>query len=432
MSEPLAYGIDFGTTNSLVTAAYRDRVDLLAVEDSSELLPSIVYLHRDEVELAGEEAERTYGAAAGSRHACGDCDLAYWDGREFQSDCIYARAGHGCPDARLISEIKAELSDERRDHTHSWGRNFTWADVTAIIMRELKRRADAVTGHDVKRAVVGHPVAFAGSEGQGFKRRQRLALDRLLEAAHIAGFEEVELLEEPAAAVSMEASNGLVAALDFGGGTFDVAIIDMQPDRGDVLAMQGVAVGGEDFDEELFRAKVTEVLGLDGGGLPSWVIEQVSRRSGAIRALSNRQLMALLASARGGMRLLLAILEGGHAYRLFRAIEGAKIALSKSTEARIRFDRPGIHIDVPVSRLEFEQLITPHIDLVAGQIDKALAQAGVQASDIELVVRTGGSSSIPLFVTRLEQRFRPERIVQRPPYNTIALGLALHARKVWS
>lgn len=432
MTVPLAYGIDFGTTNSLVSAAYPDRVDLLAAEESRELLPSIVYLHRDQMELAGEQAIQTYGAAAAYRTACSHCDLAWWDGKDYQSDCNFARKGGGCHNARLLAEIKSFLADSNRESTHSWGRDYSFARIASIIIGQLKRRADEITGSVTQKAVVGHPVAFAAAQGAQFKQRQRIAIERLKEATLLAGFSEVELLEEPAAAVSVEDSDGVVVAVDFGGGTFDIAVIEMRPDRGIVLAMQGVAVGGEDFDEELFRAKLWPFFELDSGRIPARLRGIVSRRSTAIRALTDPAVTADFAGASGGLRLLRDVLANGYAYWLFRAIEDAKIQLSEHDDASIKFDRPGVRIDIPVSRGEFEKLLSRDLDLVFQQIERALVQAHVDPVDVDLVVRTGGSSAIPAFVDRLEDLFGPGSVVERPPYSSIAMGLGLHARKVWS
>lgn len=430
MTAPIAYGIDFGTTNSLVTAAYPDRVDLLAAEGTRELLPSVVYLHRDGIELAGEHAIKTYSAAASLTTHCGRCELADWTGKGFDSDCRFAKEGGRCHNARLIVELKSFLSDEDLESTHSWGRDFSLPGLTSVVIRSLKRRADQITGTDLRKAVIGHPVAFAGTEGPHYRRRQQLAVERLKRAAFEAGFEELELLEEPSAAVSDEDSDGIVVALDFGGGTFDVVVIEMQPERGIVRSMQGVAVGGEDFDEALFRKKLWPALGLDGREVSHRLRMDVSRRGTALRVLSNGDRMWDL-SRLPGARILKAIFRGGHVYALFEALEQAKISLSTKQSTSIRFDRPGVDIDVQVTRTEFERTIANDLDLVCKQIDRALDRAGVRARDVDLVVRTGGSSSIPAFIDRIEDRFGADRVVQREPYSSIAMGLGFHARKIW-
>lgn len=431
MRAPLAYGIDFGTTNSLVSVAYEDRVDLLLSEAEQELMPSVVYLHRDGIEQAGEAAIRTYGAAASYETRCGSCDLAWWDGKKFQSDCKSVRPGGSCHNGRLVTEVKRFLSDEDLDHTHSWGRDFMFSHLASVVLAQLKRRADSITGFDVKRAVVGHPVAFAGTEGVGFRRRQQLALQRLESAAFEAGLTEIQLLEEPAAAVSVEEGDGIIVVTDFGGGTFDVMVIEMRFDRGVVRAMEGAAIGGEDFDEQLFRAKLWPVFGLDRRGVSIDLREQVSRRGTAIRVLSDRRIAGEIARLGGSSASLKDVLYGGHMYGLFRAIENAKIALSNSDRTTIAFDRPGIRIAELVSRAEFEALISNDIDIISAQIERALAAAEIGRHEVDLVIRTGGSSEIPLFVERLEQMFGQDRVRARPAYSSVALGLALHARKVW-
>ena len=100
-------------------------------------------------------------------------------------------------------------------------------------MRRLKIAADGATGANVRRVVLGHPVVFVGAEGLDYRQRQGMAEQRLQEAAAQAGFNEVVLLDEPAAAVINEdLPEGYALAADFGGGTFDVAVIKFAPDGG--------------------------------------------------------------------------------------------------------------------------------------------------------------------------------------------------------
>lgn len=427
MTAPLAYGIDFGTTNSLVSVAYPDRIDLLAAENDHALLPSIVYLHREGDRFVGESAVKTYGTTASARTSCGQCSIVAWNGKEYVGPCRTAKRGGGCYNARLIAEIKRFLTIDR-DHTHSWGIDFTYAGITTLILRELKRQADRHTGSDVRRAVVGHPIAFAGAEGEGFVNSQRRAVGRLKSAATEAGFDEVELLEEPAAALSLENTEGFILALDFGGGTFDTALIESRPDRGIVRAMHGAAVGGEDFDEHIFRSKIWPLLNMDNSRSAA-LRKQLKRRSEAVRALANDEVRAALAD--GGHRFIRNLLYGGHIYNLFRTVEDAKIALSDHSEATISFHRPDVDIEAHITRKEFEALIQRDIDTVFAQIEATLRQASVGPSDVTQVVRTGGSSSIPLFVRRLDDMFGKTPIVTGQPFSRIVMGLASHARRLW-
>ena len=113
--------------------------------------------------------------------------------------------GGGCHDARLVSGLKSELSQTDFVSTHQ-ACDFGLADLVAVVMRQLKQAVTGWIGTDVRRVVLGHPVVFVGAEGPNFKRRQATAEERLQEAARQAGFEEVALLEEPAAAVLEEDS----------------------------------------------------------------------------------------------------------------------------------------------------------------------------------------------------------------------------------
>lgn len=434
MKAPIAYGIDFGTTNSLVSVVYPDSVEVLTVGGGPhpENLPSIVYLNREGIADAGDEAIRQYTQVGSATHPCGQCSIVEYNQKEFEGPCRFASLGGGCHDARLLSELKAFLADPDLDSTHSWGEDFMLEDLVAIILRRLKRAADRRIGADVTRAVIGHPIAYPGAEGARFRERQQTALERMKKAAAVAGFDEVVLYQEPAAAVLAEQGNGIMVAVDFGGGTFDVAILRMEPDRGRVLALQGVAVGGEDFDAAIFRSYIAPQLGV--GSLPARYESQLTRLSEVLRLVgdpSTRDDLRYFARRDPRVGTLEAILYGGHSYQLFKEVERAKVDLSTHDRATVDFHRRGIDVAAAVDRAEFEQLIASDVDRVFEQIEAALDQAGVEPDDVDIVLRTGGSSAIPVFRTRLEGMFGPDRVQTRPAFSTIAKGLGEYARGVW-
>lgn len=443
-SEPVAYGIDFGTTNSSIAVAYRDRIEVVPVESGSmpEILPSIIYLNRDRNRAAGQEAIEQFLVTGSQRTACGRCSLVHVYDRKRESACRQFQPGGGCHDARLISAIKSDLSETDFISTHSWAIDFTMTDLVSVIMRRLKTAADRATGANVTRVVLGHPVVFVGAEGPNYRERQGLAEERLRDAAVAAGFTDVVLLEEPAAVVINEdLREGVALAADFGGGTFDVAVIKFSPDGGDVISLAGVDVGGEQFDRLLFRAKVAPALHLNdsygGRELPNQFRSRMSTLSGLKALLSDRNTASILSAFRrapGGNRLAAVenILYGGYAYQFYQAIENAKIALSTAPSTVIDFHRPGIDISIPVRREEFEGLIAAPMQAVRTEILRALEDAGIGPETISLVLRTGGSSSIPAFVRILEDIFDPSVIQQRPVYTTVVHGLATYALGHWS
>jgi len=446
---PVAYGIDFGTSNSQIAVALEDRVEVVDVEksDLAENLPSLVYLHRNEQWSAGREAIEQYLLTAMDRTACRHCGFVNWIGQEAVTDCDQFRQGGSCNDSRLLAGIKSSLADQRFTSTHSWGFDFEPADLTAVILRRLKRAADRRYNTNVKRVVLGHPVAFVGAEGAGGPAAQRLGLDRLVRAAGSAGFEEIEVFPEPSAALEEESfSEGTILAVDFGGGTFDAAVIRAPRLPGVVAGLAGTGVGGQDFDAALFDAKVAPELGLrsryvDGQGkehaLPARFAAQLRRLSGLRQVLNDPVFGPVLREFqryKGGERLKLLeeIIYGGFAYDLYAAIEQAKIDLSGVSEASIRLERGRmIDLDIRVTRPEFENLISDHLATIRLTIDQALDHAGIAADDVDVVVRTGGSSMIPAFGRLLEEDFGSKRIQERGPFTAIALGLARRAQEIW-
>lgn len=366
--------------------------------------------------------------------------LGVWDAIRLVADA------RGEYNARLISGIKSDLSETEFISTHSRATDFTLTDLASVIMRRLKIAADRATGADVRRVVLGHPVVFVGAEGPDYRQRQSLAEQRLQDAAARAGFNEVVLLDEPAAAVIGEdLLEGYALAADFGGGTFDVAVIKFAPDGGDVVALAGVDVGGEQFDRLLFQAKVAPALHLNDSyevrpgvqrSLPHQFRKRMASLSGLKNLLSDPATTSTVAEFRGakdGNRLtaLETILYGGYAYQFYSAIEQAKIDLSTGPESAIEFHRPGIDISVLVRRDEFEDLISAPMHAVRAEIVHALRDAGLGPPDISLVLRTGGSSSIPAFVRILEDIFAPSVIQKRPVYTTVVNGLARYALGLW-
>jgi hypothetical chaperone protein len=431
---PVAYGIDFGTSNSAISIAYPGRVEVVRA-GPQQVLPSIVYLHRDRNQAAGEQAVEQFLVTGSHRTLCSRCDLVEFLKDGAYTKCRHFKPGGRCHDARLISGVKSDLSETYFEVTHSWGIDFTLPDLAAVVMRRLKTIADRACGADVRKVVLGHPVVFVGAEGKDFKERQATAEKRLQEAAERAGFEEIVLLEEPAAAlISEDLPEGIALAADFGG-TFDVAVIQFTPDGGDVIALTGAEVGGEVFDRLLFNAKVAPALDLND--LPNLVKSRLSTLAGLRTLLSEPGMASTLSkfkSTKGSKRFapVEEIVYGGYAYQFYQAIEQCKIDLSGSDQARIEFHRPRVDLSVPVTRQEFEGLIAEPMSVVHAEILKALEIAGIGPGDVSLVLRTGGSSSIPMFVQMLEGIFDPAIVQQRPVYTTVVHGLAAYAQEMWS
>jgi hypothetical chaperone protein len=326
--------------------------------------------------------------------------------------------------------VKQFLAQRHIDSTHSWGRDFTLGYLSAVVIRRLKSLADAQLNQRVDRVVIGHPVRFAGEQTPADHER---GLARLIEAAKGAGFAEVELMDEPVAAhMATQHPSGPLITLDFGGGTFDVAVIDGASNQ--VLAKRGLAVGGEEFDALLFDSKLARRFGLDEPGVPSHIGQSIRSLSESCFLLGNpRSLNELvdLAAKVNGLSDLLAIINGGHLVALHQAVEKAKIDLSTRQLTQILLERRGIAIEVTVARSDFESMIAPSLKAVRDEIGLALDEARVQAVGVTAVTLTGGSSQIPAFVTLVNNLFGTGRIQEAAVFGTVVKGLAERGRVRW-
>ena len=427
-SRPLGYGIDFGTSNSSVSVAYADRVEVLSLgQSATRTLPSFVYLHRAGRRLAGDEAVKTFLVSGHEKTDCWNCALAPygWD-----TDCRQYRKGGGCNDARLLSGVKHELAKLGFAGTNSWATDFTVGSLVSVVLSRLKHDADAATGEDVASVVLGHPVVFAGSDPEDRAASDAEAFRRLELAATEAGFKVVEFLPEPTAAViDGHAENGIEVAVDFGGGTFDVAVLDSRTGSPRVAGTAGVAIGGEVLDGVLFDTIVGPELGLDG--LPSWLFNELRTASSVRLLMADPGIPNILARIGGTVADVVdAILYRGVAYDFYQAIEAAKISLSAEESTSLEFGPLGLQVQI--RRTAFESMIRPELDKVADTIAQALDRSGVTAGEVDRVLLTGGSAYIPAFRRDLSRMFDDDRLEQRDAFTAVVHGLGVRAQQLWA
>jgi hypothetical chaperone protein len=426
---PLGYGIDFGTSNSAISIAYPDHVEVLALgaARSSLTLPSFVYLHRSGGRNAGDEGVKTFLESGHRKTDCWKCPLAPygWD-----TECRQYRKGGGCNDARLLSGVKHELAKLGFSGTNSWATDFSVSTLVSVVLERLKGEADASVERASHRVVLGHPVVFAGADPHDRPASDAEAFTRLEHAALKAGFTEVAFLPEPTAAVIGEKKHrGVEMAVDFGGGTFDAAIMDSRAGAPLITGISGVAVGGEILDGVLFEASVGPALGLER--LPSWLFNELRTSSSVRLLMADPGIPAVLARIGGReAELVHALLYEGHAYDFYRAIEAAKIALSDSEEVELSY--PAFELQIPVRRHAFESMIRPELDLVRDAIAKALNEAAISAKDVDRVLLTGGSAYIPAFRADLTETFGADRLEQRDAFTAVVPGIGVRAQQLWS
>lgn len=411
------YGIDFGTSNSSVTiwdvearALVRD-ARIAGVESSFMYFP---YTLRRDPPLLGDAAKRQYVQ-----------DLMR--GRFFQA-------------------IKTILPNQTFTETVVNNQTYLLEDLIALFLRHLKARADAVTGQDVKRVILGRPAVFSVVPAE-----DQLAQARLLRAAQLAGFEEIHFQFEPiAAALAYESriqAPQRVLVGDFGGGTSDFTVVQLDPRRqgrpdraGDILATGGLPIAGNRYDAATMWHKITPLFGR-GATYESWgkrieVPDTLHRKIcqwDQVVFLKNAQKLDLIwrmthsSSDPAAFARLEALVKENQGFALFQVIEAAKIALTTQVTTPIVFTHPRIPINERLTRSEFERNSRDLTTEILGYLDRFLADAGISRASIETVFLTGGTSLIPSVRREFESRFGADRLRDGGEFTSVGEGLALSA-----
>ena len=362
-------GIDLGTTNSLV--GYVDeKAGLPRVIPDAEgrtLLPSVVSFTPGGI-VVGEAAKRQLVRRPGS---------TVYSVKRFMG--------------RGYEDVKDELcyfpfrvcEGEGIVRLQINGREVTPPEVSAIILKSLRERAEAYFGEPVEKAVITVPAYFNDSQRQATR-----------DAGRIAGLDVVRIVNEPTAASLayglQKLHEGVIAVYDLGGGTFDISILRVRDGIFEVLATNGnTHLGGDDFDRAI-------VL---------WLLDDVRERHGVYLGQD--------AEAMQELRL---------------AAEAAKIRLSTEQRTRLTIPFEAFTYHRDIARADVERLIGPLVERTLGPCRSALADAGLAASDIEHVVLVGGSTRVPLVRQKVEALFGKAPHSQLNPDEVVALGAAVQAQ----
>ncbi len=373
-------GIDLGTTNSLV--AYMEpesahgpgaagRPVVIPGEDGANLVPSLVALDGS--------GEIIVGNAARS-HLIETPDRAVYS--------IKRLMGRGVEDVQdelklFPFRLAGDMAPGEVLRIKLGERDFTPPEISAFILRQLRRNAERFFGAPVRKAVITVPAYFNDAQRQATK-----------DAGRIAGLEVLRLVNEPTAAALAygldKKREGIVAVYDLGGGTFDISILKLQDGIFEVIATNGdTHLGGDDIDNLLITIALDDI--------------------------------------RGDMNIDLA--RNGEAVQAIRkAVIEAKIALSSEQRATIECELPGgRHYRRQITREQFEQLIAPIIQRTAGPCRQALADAGLKPEQVDEVALVGGSTRIPRVRQLVRELFKREPHSELNPDEVVALGAAVQA-----
>src|SRR5436190_2561154 len=369
-------GIDLGTTNSLV-AYVDDATGLPRVIPDGEgrkLLPSVVAFAPEGI-LVGEAARRQLVRRPHSTVY----SVKRFMGRDYEDVKDELRY---FPFAIRPADgiVKLDVG----------GREVTPPEVSAVVLKSLKERAEAHFKEPVEKAVVTVPAYFNDSQRQATR-----------DAGRIAGLDVVRIVNEPTAASLAyglhRLSEGVIAVYDLGGGTFDISILRVKDGIFEVLATNGdTHLGGDDFDRVIML----------------WLLED-------IQAHHHAEL------AREGLDLAR---DHETMQELRLAAEAAKVRLSSTERTTLTLPFPSFTYHREITRAELERLIEPLVGKTLGPVQMALADAGLRPSQVDEIVMVGGSTRVPLVRRRLQELFGSKAPhSQINPDEVVALGAAVQA-----
>jgi len=368
-------GIDLGTTNSVVAVMEGGEPTVITNSEGGRTTPSVVAFTKDGSRLVGQVAKRQ--AVTNPENTV--YSIKRFMGRRFDEVTEEIK--------QVPYKVKAAGSGDVR--IEAGGKEWSPPEISAIILQKMKQSAEDYLGQKVDKAVITVPAYFNDAQRQATK-----------DAGKIAGLEVMRIVNEPTAAALAygldKKKDETIAVFDFGGGTFDISILEVGEGVVEVKSTNGdTHLGGDDIDERL-----TE-----------WIIEEFKKDQGI--DLSNDK-MAL--------------------QRLKEASEKAKIELSSTMETEINLpfvtaDQSGPkHLAMKLTRARFEQLAEPILGRLKAPVEQAIKDAGLQAAKIDEVVLVGGSTRIPKVQQIVKDLFggkEPNKSVN--PDEVVAIGAAVQA-----
>ncbi|HEY1012081.1 MAG TPA: Hsp70 family protein [Herpetosiphonaceae bacterium] len=438
-------GLDFGTTNT--TAAYYDgdRVQLMPLDPAAadhHVLRTALFVTPEQRLAIGRAAINAFTEGnvgreiVYERRHIGVVEQTYAEIGTVQQELV-AVVDANAP-GRLFQSLKTMLRDPSYSHTDVFGKRYTLEELIAAILREIRRRIEAHAGRKITAVTLGRPVRYAATPAG-----DELAAKRMLEACAIAGFPEVEFMPEPTAAAyayaATQEEQRNILVFDFGGGTLDITVMRIDgAGRREVLATDGVPVGGDVLDSKIVTGALTPYFGAGARlgprklPLPALLLERLNDWQSILDLHTPRTLDVIEEAVRTGdkpteLKALRALVRENYGLMLYEAAERAKRALSSAPEALIEMHESAINFAHLLPRHEFERLIGPEARAIGACIDRALQTAGLEPEQIDVVLRTGGSSRIPRFVRLLAERFGADKLREQDPFTSVGAGLAIAA-----
>jgi molecular chaperone DnaK len=367
-------GIDLGTTNSVVAVMEGGEPVVITNPEGSRITPSVVGFTKSGERLVGQVAKRQ--AVTNPENTV--FSIKRFMGRKYDEVN---------EEMKMVpySVVRASNGDVR---VHAAGKEFSPPEISAMILQKLKQAAEEYLGQPVTKAVITVPAYFNDAQRQATK-----------DAGQIAGLEVMRIVNEPTAAALAygldKKKDETIAVYDFGGGTFDISILEVGEGVVEVKATNGdTHLGGDNLDQRII----------------DWIVSEFKKQEGIDLSKDRMALQRLKESA-----------------------EKAKMELSTVLETDINLpfitaDQTGPkHLTMKLTRAKFEQIVDDLLQKTVGPTKQALADAGVDPSKIDEVVLVGGSTRIPRVQAIVKELFGKEPHKGVNPDEVVAVGAAIQA-----
>lgn len=410
------FGLDFGTSNSTFSMYKEGKRRLLPLEGESATLPSVIFFNF-------ENEQKSYGRAALSEYLQG-------------------------VEGRLMRSLKSVLgSSLMQDETKINQKYIPFTEILGTFIGHLKTQAEHTAGQVIDTIVLGRPVHFVDFD----KKADSTAQNQLEAIARAQGFKHIEFQYEPiAAALDYEqdiAGEEIALIVDMGGGTSDFSIVRLSPegrlrlDRSqDVLANQGVHIGGTDFDKALSLQEIMPHLGYLSPlqkknlftprhifhDLATWHKINLLYTQNTLRLLKE-----LLSSAQYPhlIERLIEVITERKGHEIAVAVEGAKIALSENSEYLLDLGCIEAALTATVSQQQLHDAIAGDVEKVITTIKATVSEAGLQCEQVRTLFLTGGSTLIPLVHAEIIRLFPNANVTCGDTFGSVGLGLAVDAKR---
>lgn len=416
----MIYAIDFGTCNSLLAAATSKNASQAIELDPSHYDPTIMR----STMFFSDHGRVTFGQAAIKTYI--------------------SESGEG----RFIRSVKKFLPSKNFTATRIGSKSYELEELIGRFLREMKQRADAQFQQNVESVVLGRPAKYSPNEAE-----DKLAQERMQKAAKMAGFKNIYFFPEPLAAAFDYRKNlkseKLVLIVDLGAGTSDFTVIRLKStgfSQEDVLSLGGVSIAGDALDGMIMSEKIGPHLGTEiryrlpmGTNVLTMPADLKFRLMSPadITLMQKSDMMNFLEDVRKAtsekndrqkIERLFTLVGDNLGFAIFEEIEKCKRSVCTQGEGEFHFSYADIDIAERLSDQNFKEITAKKISAIFKSMDDVILNAGIKATDIDLICCTGGTSKVPEVHSRLVERFGTDKIKTLGSFHSVIQGLSERAR----